>query len=591
MQQDQFNYKRRKTQEVHIGSLLMGADNPVRIQSMANTDTNDVEGSVKQCIRVIDAGCELMRYTTQGVREVESLKEIHAELRRDGYSIPLVADIHFNASAAYLAAQYVEKVRINPGNFVAGIKRKGDNTDYTEAEFAEEYELLKQRFRELLNICKQHHTAIRIGVNHGSLSERIMNRYGDTSEGMVESCMELLRVCREEDFSNVVISMKTSNTVFMVHTVRLLVERMDKENFSFPLHLGVTEAGDGEDGRIKSAVGIGALLADGIGDTIRVSLSEDPEFEIPVAKNLVSYMAERGGHNSIQGSIHLAYSNIEYQKRETHAVGNIGGNNMPVVIAAQKASFTLQPDYYMEGGKIVDVQGQAYPVYTKDDLNLIDNSSISFLRLSYPDITPAILKLLYTAKNIIVLAETKHTNPVGELRAFFHLMLNAGITAPVVVCRKYSESSLSGLQIKSAADIGVMFIDGFGDGILLENAGQIDCNAVNSIAFGILQAARVRISKTEYISCPGCGRTLFNLQQSIARVKEKTAHLKGLKIAIMGCIVNGPGEMADADYGYVGAGRGKVSLYRKKECIERNIPEEDAVDKLIGLIEKYEKTE
>ncbi|NDV47489.1 4-hydroxy-3-methylbut-2-en-1-yl diphosphate synthase [Paludibacter sp. 221] len=585
---EQFNYNRRKCAEVKIGNLALGGDNPIRVQTMANTDTNDVEKSVEQCIRVIEAGSELMRYTTQGVREVESLKAIRTIVSERGCAIPLVADIHFNANAAMLAARYVEKVRINPGNFVGGIKKKGDCTDYTDAEFEQEYEVLKTQFVSFLNICKEHGTAIRIGVNHGSLSERMMNRYGDTSQGMVESCMELLRICREEDFGKVVISMKTSNTVFMVHTVRLLVQQMEKEGFYFPLHLGVTEAGDGEDGRIKSAVGIGALLADGIGDTIRVSLSEDPEFEIPVATALVDYVDNRKQHALIKGMEHLSYNRFQYERRETHAVKNIGGENPPVVIAIEKGSYPIAPDYYLENGKVVDANGGAYTVYENSDIIEIenDNSDLIFLQLQYGDLTPELLTLLYRKKNIVILLQTAHVNGVGEQRAFFHLLLNAGCTVPVVICRRYAESALGNLQIKAAADMGVMFIDGFGDGILPENEGVISSQSICSIAFGILQAARVRISKTEYISCPGCGRTLFNLQESIARVKERTSHLKGLKIAIMGCIVNGPGEMADADYGYVGAGRGRVSLYKKKECIERNIPEEEAVEKLLVLINK-----
>lgn len=588
---DLFNYNRRLSSDVRIGDLCLGSKYPVRVQSMANTDTNDVEASVAQCIRVVDAGCELMRYTAQGMREAESLRKIHAVLRERGYTIPLVADIHFNADVAELAAQYVEKVRINPGNFVGSIKKKGDNTDYTEAEFKQEYENLRQRFVSLLNICKQHKTAIRIGVNHGSLSERIMNRYGDTSQGMVESCMELLRICKKEDFHHVVISMKTSNTPFMVYTVRLLVKAMSEEGFAYPLHLGVTEAGDGEDGRIKSAAGIGALLVDGIGDTIRVSLSEDPELEIPVAKTLVSYIGQRKNHPFIRGAEHLAYNPFEYKRRKTHAIGNIGGENVPVVVASGSSEFKLKPDYFIQGNNILTNEAEKYLIYTKDDIDLLnkDTASTLFLKLRFTEVTPEILKLLYLKKNIVVLLETNHQNPVGELRAFFHLLLNAGVTAPVIILRRYSEDDLSALQIKAAADLGVMLIDGFGDGLLLENTNEaIDANAVNSIAFGILQATRVRISKTEYISCPGCGRTLFDLQQTISRVKEKTSHLKGLKIAIMGCIVNGPGEMADADYGYVGAGRGKVSLYKKKICVERNIPEDEAVDKLLEFIKKDE---
>jgi len=586
-----FNYSRRKSAELKIGNLLLGGNNPIRVQTMANTDTNNTEASVQQTLRAIQAGSKLMRFTTQGIREVESLNSIRKHLISSNPKeyIPLVADIHFNAAAAMQAARYVEKVRINPGNFVASIKKKDDNSQYTAEEYRQEFEILKERFIEFLNICKSHNTTIRIGVNHGSLSQRIMSKHGDTSQGMVESCMELLRVCREENFTNVVISMKTSNTVFMVHTVRLLVNEMNKENFAFPLHLGVTEAGNGEDGRIKSAVGIGALLADGIGDTIRVSLSEDPEFEIPVANTLVGYVDERAGHKFINASEHLACNYYEYEKRKTYSINNIGGNKPPVVIASQEAEFTTQPDYFLHNNNIVDNSGHIYPIYEKNDFEQLTNETtrLVFLKIEYQDLTPEILKILLKQKNIVVLLETNHQNGTGEQRAFFHTLLNTGCTTPVIICRQYEEQVLPDLQIKSAADNGLLFIDGFGDGILLKNTSKkIDSNSINSTAFGILQAARVRTSKTEYISCPGCGRTLFDLQKSIASVKEKTSHLAGLKIAIMGCIVNGPGEMADADYGYVGAARGKVSLYKKKECVERNIPEDEAVGKLIELINR-----
>jgi len=536
---------------------------------------------------VIEAGSELMRFTTQGQREVESLNLIHSTLNERGYKIPLVADIHFNASAAMLAAQYVEKVRINPGNFVSSIKKKDDISEYTDEEFQQEFEVLKERFIEFLDVCKKHKTVIRIGVNHGSLSRRIMSKYGDTSRGMVESCMELLRICRAENFSDIVISMKTSNTVFMVYTVRLLVAEMEKENFAFPLHLGVTEAGDGEDGRIKSAVGIGALLSDGIGDTIRVSLSENPEFEIPVAKTLVEYIGERAEHEKIEAQKSSKSNFYEYERRKTFPVKNIGRNNIPIVIASQKGDFAIQPDYFLENGNIFDFSGNTFPIYSKNNLEQVknDHSQLIFLKLNYSGLDSEIVSILHKKKNIVVLLDTNHKNGVGEQRAFFHTLLNANCENPVIICRQYDENNLSDLQIKASMDIGTLFVDGFGDGVLLENKSEkITADAINSIAFGILQASRVRISKTEYISCPGCGRTLFDLQKSIARVKEKTAHLTGLKIAIMGCIVNGPGEMADADYGYVGAGRGKVNLYRKKECVEQNIPEEEAVERLIELI-------
>ena len=582
---NQFNYSRRQSDTIQIGSVLLGGSNPVRVQSMANTDTNDIENSVAQCLRIVEAGGEIVRFTTQGVREAESIGKIHTALREQGCNVPLVADIHFNANAADVAARNVEKVRINPGNYVGSIKI-GDTSDYTDEEFETEYQKIRTRFIPFLNICKEHNTAIRIGVNHGSLSERMMNRHGDTSRGMVESCMEFLHICNEENFHNVVISMKTSNTVMMVQTVRLLAEEMEKAGLHFPLHLGVTEAGDGEDGRIKSAVGIGALLADGIGDTIRVSLSEDPEFEIPVGRLLVSYTAQRAGHEPIVANENILHSHFEYSRRKTHEVGNIGGENVPVVIATGDGVFATIPDYILSDGNVLESSGKAYSVYNADNIDelLQDSADMKFLRINFADLSPKLLGLLIEKRDIVVLLETNHRNGVGEQRAFFHTLLNAGATVPVVLCRKYTENELQYLQIKAAADLGVMFIDGFGDGILLENKGSISIEAINSVAYGILQASRVRVTKTEFISCPGCGRTMFHLQHVIARIKASTSHLKGLKIGIMGCIVNGPGEMADADYGYVGAGRGKVSLYKKKVCLEHNISEDAAVDKLIDLI-------
>lgn len=582
---NQFNYSRRHSDTVKIGDVLVGGSQPVRVQSMANTDTNDIENSVAQCLRIVEAGGEIVRFTTQGVREAESIGKIHAALREQGCNVPLVADIHFNANAADVAARNVEKVRVNPGNYVGSIKI-GDTSDYTDEEFALEYQKIRARFIPFLNICKANNTAIRIGVNHGSLSERMMNRYGDTSRGMVESCKEFLHICNEESFHNVVISMKTSNTVMMVQTVRLLVEEMEKEGLHFPLHLGVTEAGDGEDGRIKSAVGIGGLLADGIGDTIRVSLSEEPEAEIPVGRLLVSYISERTKQQPIVAAEHVLHSRFEYSRRKTHAVGNIGGDNVPVVIAPANGSFETVPDFILSNGNVLSSAGELSTIYSAETIDELqkDTAEIKFLKLNYSDLTPKLLGLLIDNRDIVVLLHTQHTNGVGEQRAFFHTLLNAGCTVPVILCRNYTENELQYLQIKAAADLGVLFIDGFGDGILLENIGSITVEAINSVAFGILQASRVRVTKTEFISCPGCGRTMFHLQHVIARVKARTSHLKGLKIGIMGCVVNGPGEMADADYGYVGAGRGKVSLYKKKECLERNISEDEAVDKLIDLI-------
>ena len=551
-----FNYNRRITSEVTVGNITIGGTAPIRVQSMANTDTNNVEASVAQAIRIKEAGGELVRFTTQGIREAQSMKLIHEQLRARGVNVPLVADIHFNPKVAEEAAQYIEKVRINPGNFVAG-----KTTDYTDEEFEAERNKIHEKLRTLISICKQHHTAIRIGVNHGSLSPRIMNRYGDTPEGLAASCMEFLELCQLENFHQIVISVKASNTLVMVQAVRLLVQKMDAAGFYYPLHLGVTEAGEGEDGRIKSAVGIGALLADGIGDTIRVSLSEDPECEIPVAKLLVDYIGTREQHQPIIGVVAPAFNAYVYTRRLTKAIGIVGGNHHPVVVASKKGNYEPMPDYILE------------------DTNLPMRS------LSYPELNEQILNELKSTPQIVLL-HSNHKNPVGEMRAFFHRLLAENITVPVIIARHYNEANVESLQIKVGADLGGLLLDGFGDGIMLTNEqNNITNEAINSIAFGVLQAARRRVSRTEYISCPSCGRTLFDLQTTVAKVKAATSHLKNLKIAVMGCIVNGPGEMADADYGYVGAGKGRVSLYRKNECIEKNIAEEEAVEKLLALIE------
>jgi len=582
---DLFNYNRRPTQEVKIGNLLMGGNTPIRLQSMTNTDTNDIDASVSQCIRLIKVGAELVRLTTQGLHEVESLKKIHQQLNEKKFYVPLIADVHFNPLVAEAAAQCVEKVRINPGNYVKSIKIN-HSADYTEEEFNLEQQKLKEQFIRLINICKEHPTAIRIGVNHGSLSERMMNRYGDTPEGLVASCMEFLQICKEENFSDVVVSIKASNTVLMIHAVRKIVKEMEQKGFPYPIHLGVTEAGEGEDGRIKSAVGIGTLLADGIGDTIRVSLSEEPEAEIPVARQLVSYIAEREQHEKIFAQINPSWSPFEYSCRKTQAVANIGGNHLPVVFATTQKNFTISPDYYIEGRKIYNNAGKIFSVYLPDEIPLLkkDVSEVKFLKLSYPELNSDVLSFLKERKDVVILLFTKHKNGAAEQRAFFHTLMNKDITTPVIIARNYQENNLESLQIKASVDIGMLFVDGFGDGILLQNEGTISSKDINSLSFGILQATRVRISKTEYISCPGCGRTLFDLQKVVAEIKAKTSHLKGLKIAVMGCIVNGPGEMADADYGYVGTGKGKVSLYKGKQCLLKNIAEDEAINKLIELI-------
>lgn len=607
---DFFNYKRRPTVDVHVGNIIMGGNYPVVVQTMTNTNTLDTEGSVAQCERIIAAGADLIRLTTQGVREANNLREIHQELRDKGYTTPLSADIHFNPRAAEVAATIAEKVRINPGNFVDKQKTFAELI-YTDEEYAQELEKIRSKVVPFLRICKEHGTAVRIGVNHGSLSDRIMSRYGDTPEGMVESCMEYLRIAIDEDFTDIVISMKASNTLLMTKAVRLLVATMDKENIHFPLHLGVTEAGDGEDGRMKSAVGIGALLSDGLGDTIRVSLSEDPEVEVPVARKLVDYVNLRKGHASIEGKIYPGFSPYSTDRRETDPVWNIGGEHLPVVISDRSKIDDMSvnphfiPDYIYIGSRmpvnfpkgmksIVDYpyweeKIDNFPLFTVDSLDKIRDchAEVKFLRLSYPELSDEVMAFLKETPKIAVILTTAHQNGVGEQRAFFHALLNADCRVPVILQRNYAEDEAEDIQIKGGVDFGTVLLDGFGNGIMLSNQGQIDITNLDAYAFGLLQAARVRTSKTEFISCPSCGRTLFDLQTTVALIKQHFSHLKHLKIGVMGCIVNGPGEMADADYGYVGAEHGKISLYRKKELIEKNIPQAEAVERLIQLIKDH----
>ena len=605
---DLFNYHRRESSVVHIGALNMGGDNPVRIQSMTTTSTDDTEGSVAQAERIIKAGGELVRLTTQGVKEAENLKNINAGIRQDGFSTPLVADVHFNPRVADVAALYAEKVRINPGNYVDPA-RKFVKHDYTDEEYANELKKIEERLVPFLDICKENHTAIRIGVNHGSLSDRIRNRYGDTPEGIVESCMEFLRICKRHDFNNVVISIKSSNTVVMVRSMRLLVDTMDKEDMHYPLHLGVTEAGEGEDGRIKSAVGIGALLADGIGDTIRVSLTEEPEAEIPVARHLVDYINRKAGHQMIPAETYGGFDWLRPERRETKAVDNIGGGNVPVVIVSQKGDTadeaSSKADYIyvgselpkekMEGKRyVVDFQlymqaedkSQLYPVFPVAAMPFVSmvKAEQKFLVLQFGTPADEYLACLKTHPEIVVVCVGNHQNRLGAQRALVHEMMSAGVKNPVVFAQMYRLNDTEEFQLEAAADLGALMIDGLCDGIWLMNDGNIAASAIESTAFGILQAGRLRTSKTEYISCPGCGRTLYDLRDTIKRIHEATKDMKGLKIGIMGCIVNGPGEMADADYGYVGAGPGKISLYKGKDCVEHNIPEGEAVEHLLRLI-------
>ncbi|MBQ7157685.1 MAG: (E)-4-hydroxy-3-methylbut-2-enyl-diphosphate synthase [Bacteroidaceae bacterium] len=561
---DLFNYSRRWSTEVNVGGVLMGSVWPIRVQSMANTSTMDTEDSVEQAKRIVDAGGEIVRFTTQGQREAQNMKAINAMLRNDGYNVPLVADVHFNAAVADTAATICEKVRINPGNYVDPA-RTFKKLEYTDEEYASEIKKIEERFVPFLNICKENHTAIRIGVNHGSLSDRIMSRYGDTPEGMVESCMEFLRICVREKFTDVVISIKASNTVVMVRTVRLLVTTMDKEGMAFPLHLGVTEAGDGEDGRIKSAVGIGALLSDGIGDTVRVSLSEAPENEIPVARKLVDYAINSRKDAQLpidEFVLPDEYKWLRPEKRKTVAV-------------------TLKGLVEANGEEVKGIGGDNVAVVLSD-VPLMNTIVLNPYRLNAENVA-----FLKAHPEVLIVSRPQTANKLGEHRALAFQLMNLGVKNPMLICQEYAENSLEDLQLKAALDSGVVLIDGLADGlILLNHTDAVSRQQITDTAYGILQAARLRFTKTEYISCPGCGRTLYNLEETIKKIKEATKHLTGLKIGIMGCIVNGPGEMADADYGYVGAGVGKVSLYKKKECIEKNIPEAEAVARLIEFIEK-----
>lgn len=620
---DLFNYKRRAATVAHVGRLNIGGDNPVRVQSMTTTSTLDTEGSVAQCKRIINAGGELVRLTTQGRREAENLANISRQLHAEGYTQPLCADIHFNANVADVAACHTEKVRINPGNYVDPA-RTFKHLEYTDEQYAQELEKIEERLTTFIDLCKEHHTAVRIGVNHGSLSDRIMSRYGDTPEGIVESCMEFLRIFRKHNFDDVVISIKASNTVVMVRSVRLLVAEMDREDMHYPLHLGVTEAGEGEDGRIKSAVGIGALLADGIGDTIRVSLSEEPEAEIPVAKHLVRYIRRKQGHLLVPGVQAKNFDYLRPERRKTQAVGPIGGTQPPVVIVSEvqgaKEGVTqgpeaLRPDYIYVGQQMPDqpVEGQRYIVdfnaFGRELQKHMDVADYMFPIFPYnampyisavPDTAPIFLVLPYGScaeeykaclkanSNVVVVVPSQHQNRLGEQRALVHELMAEGIENPVVFAQayKHSQQEKADLQLEAAADMGALMMDGLTDGLWLMNDGDIAMQDLTDTAYAILQAGRLRMVKTEYISCPGCGRTLYDLRTTIARVKEATKGMKGLKIGIMGCIVNGPGEMADADYGYVGAGVGRIALYRGKVCVERGIPEAEAVEHLLQLIKE-----
>jgi (E)-4-hydroxy-3-methylbut-2-enyl-diphosphate synthase len=637
-------YSRRKTITVNIGDIPMGSDYPIRVQSMTTIDTMDTLGSVEQTIRMIESGCEYVRITAPSVKEAQNLDNIRKELRVRGYNVPLIADIHFTPNAAELAARLVEKVRVNPGNYAD--KKRFENIDYTESSYQNELDRIRIKFLPLVNICKEYGTAMRIGTNHGSLSDRILSRYGDTPLGMVESALEFLRICEDENYYNIVLSMKASNTQVMVEAYRLLCKKLNEEGLKpYPLHLGVTEAGEGEDGRIKSAVGIGALLEDGLGDTVRVSLTEDPEFEAPVAKALIDRYSNRKSESkpipvfSSKPEYDSPINPFQYHRRTTQEVANFGGHNVPRVIAdySQKevtehedlkpighfylplpdkwTMNDLGADYIYTGKnpakfmlpnglkEILDLEVwmnsedkiNKFPLYNPLDFHFssYQHESLNFLKLTIGDLDESVKGLLKESKNTVLLLETDNAHAMPELRSFFFELLDNQITTPVVILRKYPELPQSDFQLFSATDCGGLLIDGFGDGILLklpdlDNKSKLlnTSKSYNSTAFGILQAARTRMSKTEYISCPSCGRTLFDLQETTAMIRKRTEHLKGVKIGIMGCIVNGPGEMADADYGYVGVGKDKIALYRGQEVIKKSVHSDNAVNELIDLIKE-----
>ncbi|NPA36517.1 MAG: (E)-4-hydroxy-3-methylbut-2-enyl-diphosphate synthase [Chlorobi bacterium] len=587
-----FNYERNKTREVKVGSVFIGGNNPVRIQSMTTTDTLDAEKTAQQAIKIIKAGGEIVRITTQGQREARNLKPIKKIIRDAGYNTPIVADIHFNPNAALIAAQIVEKVRINPGNFT-GDAKKFDFDKFDDKEFEAGLIKMKEKIVPFLDTCKKNNTAIRIGTNHGSLSDRIMSRFGDTPEGMVESCMEYLRICEENDFRNIVLSIKSSNTRVMVHTVRLLVTKMKQEGMNYPLHLGVTEAGSDDEGRIKSAVGSGALLVDGIGDTLRVSLTENPEKEIPVAQKLVNHILSHKNHKQIKPVNDRNYFPYEYRRRKTHEVLNVGGRNTAVVISSRQNmnafinEINLPDFYYNSYEKNIESGNITYRILDTKDLGTpLSSEEVVFLHTTHSKANEELFSFLERHKNTIVLLDSDTGNPPVEQRAFILELANRNLTNPVIIIARYNENNKESFQIASAADTGILFLDGLADGLLLLNNGTIPEETITDTAFGILQASRVRFTKTEFISCPGCGRTLFDLQKITKEIKLRTKHLKGLKIGIMGCIVNGIGEMADADYGYVGTGPDNISLFKNKELVKKNIPFNDAVDELINLIKE-----
>lgn len=608
----------------------MGGDFPIRIQSMTTIDTMDTQGSIEQTIRMVEAGCEYVRITAPSLKEAQNLQEIQNGLKQRGFNVPLVADIHFTPNAAELAARIVDKVRVNPGNYAD--KKKFESIEYSDVTYQAELDRIRKKFAPLVSICKEKGTAMRIGTNHGSLSDRIMSRYGDTPLGMVESALEFVRICEDMEYYDIVLSMKASNPQVMIQAYRLLVQKLDEEGLQpYPLHLGVTEAGDGEDGRIKSAVGIGTLLEDGLGDTIRVSLTEEPEAEVPVAKMLADRYVNR------KGTVIPEFDNnpihpFEYQKRVTYEVVNLGGSNVPRVIAdlSDKEKIThaslfafgyqysvpldkwtitdMACDYVYAGHLPVDFEipgtlgiihdhstwlkerekTRTYPVMTASayKAGVLKSDSLNFILVNLHDLSEEFVLLLKNDATAVLIITTENGHGMAEQRRLFASLINQNCTVPVIIKRDYNDLSLDQLQLYSATDLGGLLIDGLGDGIFIDAKNCGPDKRINETTFTILQATRTRISKTEYISCPSCGRTLFDLQETTALIRARTFHLKGVKIGIMGCIVNGPGEMADADYGYVGSGPGRITLYRGKEVVKRNVPSAQAVDELIGLIQE-----
>jgi (E)-4-hydroxy-3-methylbut-2-enyl-diphosphate synthase len=625
------SYSRRKTNQVKIGNIMLGSDFPIRVQSMTTIDTMDTEGSVEQSIRIIQTGCEIVRITAPSVKEAQNLENIKKELRARGFNQPLVADIHFTPNAAELAARIVEKVRVNPGNYAD--KKRFQHIDYTDETYFSELERIRERFTPLVKICKEHGTALRIGTNHGSLSDRILSRYGDTPLGMVESALEFLRICEDEEFYDIVISMKSSNPQVMVQAYRMLAMRLDEEGLkSYPLHLGVTEAGEGEDGRIKSAMGIGTLLEDGLGDTVRVSLTEDPEFESPVAQSLIDRYTQRAEKvKAIKEIDKNPIDPFSYSRRKTVEVANFGGNNVPRVIADFSNSGIskveelkaighyylpaidkwgmndLGADYIYSGNAPInfmlpnglkEIQNYGIWLENEDKVNKIPlltseefivaktlHASLNIVAISADNYDDELWHKIAESEKVVLQLSSKNAHAMAEMRRFGIELINKGLKVPVILSGFYAAISESDFQLYASTDCGGLLLDGIGDGIqlTLEHGNQ---SIINSTSFGILQAARTRITKTEYISCPSCGRTLFDLQETTAKIRKRTDHLKGVKIGIMGCIVNGPGEMADADYGYVGIGKDKISLYRGQTVVKRSVHADNAVDELIELIKE-----